>query len=68
MTKEEKCVFCGENVFISFVQVEDGVNITIMNENIEVVFYETVPREKALDLLKFLKTNKDVTQYIDKNF
>ena len=68
MTKEEKCVFGGENVSISFVQGEDGVNITIMNDDIEVVFYETVPREKAIDLLKFLKTNKDVTQYIDKNF
>ena len=68
MTKEEKCVFGEENVDIFLVQVEDGVNITIMNENIEVVFYETVTREKALDLLKFLKTNKDVTQYIDKNF
>lgn len=65
MTKQEKCVFGGENAYISFVQEEGGVNITILNEHIEVVFYETVPREKALDLLKFLKTNKDITGYVD---
>ena len=68
MTKQEKCVFGEENCTIVFVQVDDGVNITILNDDIEVVLYETVPREKALDLLKFLKTNKDITQYIDENF
>ena len=65
MTKEEKCVFGEENCTISFVQEDGGVNITILNDDIEVVLYETVPREKALDLLKFLKTNKDITGFVE---
>lgn len=67
MIKEEKCVCDGYEAVIYMVQVEDGVNITVVDaENFKSILSAIVPREKALELLKSLKTNKDITRFVEK--
>ena len=59
MTKEEKCVFEGIQAVIWLTQEETGVKIEILDaENLNQIFKTIVTREKALELLKYMKDHE----------
>lgn len=67
MTKEEKCLYEGREAYITLFQDEDGVHINVHNSNdFTVVASIVVSREKALELLKYIKHHEDITEYIKK--
>ena len=56
MTKEECCVFEGIQAVIFLSQEEAGVKIAICDdEEFNLIFKTIIPREKALELLKYMK-------------
>lgn len=58
MTRKENCIFKGENDCIEFVQDEDGVHISVSG------FCCVISRKKALEILKALKKDKDITAFL----
>lgn len=59
MTKEEECVFEGIQAVIWLTQEETGVKIEILDaENLNQIFKTIVTREKALELLKYMKDHE----------
>ena len=65
MTKEEKCIYAGNSVALSMVQEENGVEFYIVDcDTFNYLLQGTIPREEALNLLKHLKNDKDITEYI----
>lgn len=69
MTKEEECLLNGEASFCILVQWEDGVHVTMADEDgflIEEMKDIVMPREDALDLLKHIKEHKEVSNFLSK--
>ena len=65
MTKEEKCVYGGKNSVMCLIQREDSVvSIEIVeDEELNLLFKTMVLREKALELLKYMKEHKEVKSF-----
>ena len=66
MTKQEKCLYGGEKATICLVQEEVGVHIIVFDDEFCESYETMMPREKAIDLLKYMKTNEDVKPFFEK--
>lgn len=69
MRKKEYCMYGEYEAIIFLAQEEDGVHIHLwwngeLSHRNE--FDTTIPREKALELLKYMKTHKDVKPFFEK--
>lgn len=71
MEKEEPCIYDGKKAFCFLIQWEDGVHITILDDDGEFteLFEELlkdicIPREDALELLKQIRDNKDIKPFL----
>lgn len=58
MTRKEECIFKGKNDCIEFVQDEDGVRVSVSD------FRSVISRKKAVEILKALKKDKDITAFL----
>ena len=66
MTKEEKCVYDGHKSVMALSQKEDGVHINVydLDGDCEILFETIIPREKALELLQYMKDHEEVKEYL----
>ena len=68
MTKEERCIYDGEDAFCILIQWEDGVHITLLDNEAyefeEILIDFCIPREDALELLKQIRDGKDVKPFL----
>lgn len=67
MTKEEKCKYGdNEECTITLIQGEDGVHITLLdNDTFDEIRKEVMSRESALKLLKIIRKKEDIKPFID---
>ena len=71
MCKEEKCLYGGTHACIGLIQEEDGVHIEVFNQEededcyCQTLFKAIIEREKALELLKYMKKNKDIKPFFE---
>ena len=65
MTKEENCLYNGENAVITMIQEEQGVNASVfVGDDLEPAFNGIIPREDALELLTHIKQGKDIKPFL----
>lgn len=66
MTYEEECVYEGKKVAICLTTVEKDTLLRVFDEDImENVISENITRDSALELVEYLKTNKDITDFMN---
>lgn len=66
MTYEENCVYEGKKVAICLTTVEKDTLLRVFDEDImENVISENITRDSALELVECLKTNKDITDFMN---
>lgn len=66
MTYEENCVYEGKKVAICLTTVEKDTLLRVFDEDImENVISENITRDSALELVEYLKTNKDITDFMN---
>lgn len=66
MTYEENCVYEGKKVAICLTTVEKDTLLRVFDEDImENVISENITRDNALELVEYLKTNKDITDFMN---
>lgn len=65
MTYEEGCVYDGKYVYVCLETGEKDTLLTVWDEGFaEYVVSEYITRESALELIEYLKTNKDITDFL----
>lgn len=66
MTYEENCVYEGKKVAICLTTVEKDTLLRVFDDDImENVISENITRDSALELVEYLKTNKDITDFLN---
>lgn len=66
MTYEENCVYEGKKVAICLTTVEKDTLLRVFDDDImENVISENITRDSALELVEYLKTNKDITDFMN---
>lgn len=65
MTYEEKCVYEGKDVSVNLSTVEKDTHLSVcLYDDFTTVISENITRDSAMDLLEYLKTNKDITDFL----
>lgn len=66
MTYEEECVYDGKPATVLLETVEKDTLLRVWDDDItECVISEYITRESALELVEYLKTNKDITDFMN---
>lgn len=66
MIFEQACTYNGEERIICMIQEEDGIHVSIFDEESERVAFNIVSREETLAILKLLKNNREVSEAFKK--
>ena len=62
MIFEQKCTYKGEERIITMIQEEDGIHVSLVNDECEIVAFDIVSREETLAILKHLKKDREVSE------
>ena len=66
MTYEEKCVYEGRDAVVRLKTVEKDTLLSIIDYGLMgTIISEYITRESALELVEYLKTNKDITDFMN---
>lgn len=66
MTYEEKCVYEGRDAVVCLRTVEKDTLLFIIDDNfLGLLISENITRDSALELVEYLKTNKDITDFMN---
>ena len=66
MTYEEKCVYEGRDAVVLLRTVEKDTLLFIVDDNfLGLLISENITRDSALELVEYLKTNKDITDFMN---
>lgn len=66
MTYEEKCVYEGRDAVVRLRMVEKDTLLFIVDDNfLGLLISENITRDSALELVEYLKTNKDITDFMN---
>ena len=66
MTYAENCFYEGKKVAICLTTVEKDTLLRVFDEDImENVISENITRDSALELVEYLKANKDITDFMN---
>ena len=66
MTYEEKCVYEGRDAVVRLRTVEKDTLLFIVDDGlIGTIISEYITRESALELVDYMKTNKDITDFMN---
>lgn len=66
MTYEGQCIYEGKDAFVNLSTVEKDTHLNIFyEEDLTPIISENITRECALELVEYLKKNKDITEFMN---